>query len=185
MLNTNGITQSIDRAYTGFKEKYGSVGYAAVLERQYNKWLPLTAGHIAPEISGYNLSNELVRLSDFKGKVVYVDVWATWCGPCVAEIPAAKALQEKFKNDSDVVFMNVSVDTNKKEWRDKVDADKTWGGTHVIDTAIVIFKSYKINSIPEYILVDKAGNIFNSRAPEPSSEEMEKIINSLRQSRIE
>ena len=62
-----------------------------------------------------------VSLSDFRGKVVYIDIWATWCGPCKKEMPAMKALEAEYKDNKDIVFMGISVDASKnmaETWRD-------------------------------------------------------------------
>ena len=74
---------------------------------------------IAPDFSGRTLEGKLISLKDFKGKVVYVDVWATWCGPCVEEIPYAKKLQGTFQEDK-VIFLNVSVDREPRGLEENV-----------------------------------------------------------------
>ena len=59
-----------------------------------------------------NISSETISLSSFAGRLVYIDMWATWCGPCVTEIPSLKRLQKDYEN-MDAIFLSVSVDTDK------------------------------------------------------------------------
>lgn len=119
-----------------------------------------------------------IILHDFKGKVVYLDVWASWCGPCRAEAPAFKLLYEKYKNDSRVVFISIAVRDAFKDWKKALEEDKTeW--IQLIDKDDLVWKAYTAYSIPNFILIDKKGNILNFDAPNPSSGvEIEKLIDS-------
>ena len=130
---------------------------------------------------GFTLQDNLgtsVSLNDFKGKVVYIDVWASWCGPCRDETPALKLLYEKYKNDSRVAFISVAVRDVFKDWKKALEEDKPeW--IQLIDKEDVVWKSYTAYSIPNFVLIDKAGNILNIDAPRPSSGiEIEKLIDS-------
>ena len=69
-----------------------------------------------------NTAGEAVSLSSFKGSLVYVDVWATWCGPCKAEIPYLKTLEQDY-HEQNIVFLSVSVDTNKDQWLKMVEEE--------------------------------------------------------------
>ena len=71
-------------------------------------------------------SGEDVSLSSFKGSLVYVDVWATWCGPCKAEIPYLKTLEQDY-HEQNIVFLSVSVDTNKDQWLKMVQEEALGG----------------------------------------------------------
>ena len=117
-------------------------------------------------------------LSDFKGKVVLVDVWASWCGPCLRQIPYMKKLEEEFKG-KDVVFLGVSVDEvkNKDKWLESLDTKKPTGiqlWAKGWDSHIA--KAYKIRSIPRFLLFDKEGNIISVDAPRPSDPKLKTLI---------
>ena len=124
------------------------------------------------------------KLEDLRGKYVYIDVWATWCGPCRAEIPFLKKVEEKY-HGKNIEFVSISVDVDKdhEKWVTFVKekelggiqlfADKNWNSEFM--------KSYGINSIPRFILLDPKGNIVKSDAERPSSPalqtELDKLLN--------
>lgn len=119
-----------------------------------------------------------ISLSDFKGKVVLVDVWATWCGPCIAQIPHLKTLEKKYEG-KDVVFMGVSVDEQKdyEKWKEFLKKEELHGvqlfaGGFKSDIA----KFYNINAIPRFMLFDKSGNLVSKDAPRPSDAELSILI---------
>jgi thiol-disulfide isomerase/thioredoxin len=114
-------------------------------------------------------------LSTFKGSLVYVDVWATWCGPCKAEIPALKTLEHDYHNNN-ITFLSVSVDTDKEAWINML-ADKQLGGVQLWANGWTeITKSYAINGIPRFMLFDVVGNVISLDAPRPSSEDIRELL---------
>ena len=124
------------------------------------------------------------KLEDLRGKYVYIDVWATWCGPCRAEIPFLKKVEEKY-HGKNIEFVSISVDDVKdhEKWVNFVNekglggmqlfADKSWSSEFM--------KSYNINSIPRFILIDPKGIVVKSDAERPSSPaltaELDKLLN--------
>jgi len=187
LLNYMGMagTDGVDSMYQHFGENVLNEGYVAKVEGMYNRWQQLAPGKPAPEIKLPNQAGEMVALSDFKGKVVYIDVWATWCGPCRGEIPHSKTLKKHYEGQEDVVFLYVSIDEDKKAWEDMLANDPEFKGVHIIDTkgwAADISKKYMIRGIPRYMLIDKNGNIADVDAPRPSSgEQLIAEIDKLRQ----
>lgn len=127
-----------------------------------------------PDLQGKNVS-----LTDFKGKVVLVDVWATWCGPCKAEIPALKKLEEEMR-DKDIVFMSVSVDEAKdhQKWKDFVAKENLKGVQLFASGWSDIAKYYNIKGIPRFMVFDKEGNIVTTDAPRPSGTELKLLLES-------
>jgi len=133
----------------------------------------------APDFVLKDIDGKQVRLSDFKGTVVYLDFWATNCAPCVAEIPDAKKLSERFKG-KDVVFIYISLDHSSEKLKQFLNKN-SFNGIQLNAPqgfASDIANLYEINAIPHYFLIDKAGNIVNADAPRPSSNP-DKIIEKL------
>ena len=113
-----------------------------------------------------------IAFSDFKGKAVYVDFWASWCGPCRQQFPFSHALKDKFsdKQKKQIVFLYISIDENETAWKNAIVENKldgvlalspgNWNSEAV--------KFFRINSIPRYMLIDKEGNIADPNAKRPS-----------------
>ena len=132
-------------------------------------------GDLSIDFSYPNQSEKLISLSSFRGSVVYVDVWATWCGPCIAEIPSLERLQKDYQ-DKNIVFLSVSVDTDKDAW-EKMLIDDELGGVQLwADGWSELTKSYAIFGIPRFMLIDKTGHLISVDAPRPSSNEIRTLI---------
>ena len=134
-------------------------------------------GKMAADFTYPDVNDKDVSLSDFKGKVVLVDVWATWCGPCRGEIPHLKKLEEEM-HGTDVVFLGVSVDEakDKQKWLDFIKKEEL-GGIQVHASGwSKIAKDYKIKGIPRFMVFDKKGNIVSVDAPRPSSPELKQML---------
>tara|TARA_Y100001968_G_scaffold194397_1_gene178318 strand:+ start:654 stop:1688 length:1035 start_codon:yes stop_codon:yes gene_type:complete len=131
-----------------------------------------------PDINGNNVS-----LSDFKGKYVYVDIWATWCGPCIYEVPFLVELENQY-HDKNIVFMSVSVDENSNlaKWKKMIN-DNNMGGVQLFASGwnSQIGNDYAISAtgIPRFLLFDTDGNVFDIDAPRPSSEAIKTIFNDI------
>lgn len=115
-----------------------------------------------------NLNGEAVSLDEFKGKVVYVDVWASWCGPCRAEFPYSRQLHDRLtdKQKKDIVFLYLSIDEKEDTWKGAVKALQLIGEQGWSPGAA---QYYGIPSIPRYMLINKKGDIVDPNAKRPSS----------------
>lgn len=137
------------------------------------------AGETAINFTHKNIEGKEVSLSDFKGKVVYVDAWATWCGPCKKEMASLQKLEQEYAGNDGIVFMCVSLDEEKdhQTWKDFVKNEKL-GGIQLFSGGFKsdIAKFYNINSIPRFLLIDKKGNIVSKDAPRPSTSELRLLI---------
>lgn len=167
--------------YDDFIKRFPESSFLLGLKELHEKTLSLAPGSPAPDFTLNDLNGKKVSLSNFRGKVVYLDIWASWCKPCIAEIPAAKKLKEQFEG-KDVVFLNVSIDTNESSWR-KVISEKNIEGIHLISSdggigwESLIARLYNIYAVPTYYLIGKNGNIIDNRPPRPSqSDKIEQAL---------
>ena len=126
---------------------------------------PFSPGSDVKEIAMNNPDGEELKLSDYKGKVVLVDFWASWCGPCRKENPTVVKLYEKYKEDGFEVF-SVSLDKSKDRWVSAIEKDNlTWDG-HVSDLKgwqNAAAKEYGVSSIPFTVLLDREGKVINTK----------------------
>jgi thiol-disulfide isomerase/thioredoxin len=139
-------------------------------------------GNPSPEFEYENYKGGKTKLSDLKGKYVYIDLWATWCGPCRAEIPFLQKTEEKYQGKN-IEFVSISIDKAKDndKWK-KFVADKNLGGVQLFadkDWESEFVMSYDVTGIPRFILIDPNGNILNSDAARPSSTELQTLLDSL------
>jgi len=142
------------------------------IQNDYAMWENLEEGADAPTFNYADLSGTLHGLENFKGKYVYIDVWATWCGPCRKEIPHLEELQEKYKNSDKIVFTSISIDQDTEAWKKMVTEQEMKGVQLLADGAwqSSIVRDYKISGIPRFLLIDPNGDIISVNAPRPSSE---------------
>lgn len=131
------------------------------------KWEVLRAGKPSPSFACQDINGKTVSLADLKGKYVYIDVWATWCGPCRGELPHLKKLEEAY-GEKDIHFVSISCDQNKKAWEDMVTKQQLKGIQLIFGKEDTFSKAYMINGIPRFILLDREGNIVSANATRPS-----------------
>lgn len=154
-------------------------------EERYNEITnskQLTKGSISPLFAYENTNGDLVKLSDFKGNYVYIDVWATWCAPCIKQIPYIKKLEKRY-HDKNIVFVSISVDKKeiKDTWKQFIH-DKELDGIQLFaDNSFEsdFMNAYAVNSIPRFILIDPEGKIIDPEAPRPSFEKTKTILDGL------
>lgn len=156
------------------------------LKQYYQEELAMQKLNNAPSPT-FNYENHkggTTKLEDLRGKYVYIDVWATWCGPCIAEIPHLKRVEQQF-HGKNIEFVGISIDTKKdyEKWKKfvvtkelagiQLFADNDWNSDFV--------KAYGISGIPRFILIDPKGNIVDANAERPSSPaltaQLEKLLN--------
>ncbi|MGB6083306.1 TlpA family protein disulfide reductase [Moheibacter sp.] len=122
----------------------------------------------APSFTFNSIQGNQISLSDLKGKYLYVDVWATWCRPCLQQLPAMKELEEKYR-DTNIEFVSISVDNDrdKAKWQ-KMVQEKQMGGVQLFAGKRTSFhQDYKISTIPKFLLIGKDGEIIDDNAPRP------------------
>jgi thiol-disulfide isomerase/thioredoxin len=118
-------------------------------------------------------------LADFRGKYVYIDMWATWCAPCKRELPYLKALEKEFA-DAQIVFLGLSVDKDKAAWEKMVRSGELTGVQLYLGTQSKFQQEYKIEGIPRFILLDKAGRIISNDMTRPSEDATAETLRNLK-----
>jgi len=129
-------------------------------EKQMADIAPVTVGHKAPDFAASGLDGKEVKLSDFKGKYVLLDFWASWCGPCRAENPNVVKLYNQYKGKG-LNILSISLDVDKKDWQQAINQDKlAWN--HASDLKRFdgpTELAYHIQAIPSNFMIDPQGNI--------------------------
>ena len=150
--------------------------------KEHKALASIKKGAPSPTFNYPDNNGNSVSLEDLKGKYVYIDVWATWCGPCKVEIPYLKEIDDEFKG-KDIAFVSLSIDKmeHKEKWLKMIQeeklqgiqvlADKDWNSDFVT--------AFNIKGIPRFILLDKNGNIVDANAPRPSDPNLKGLLNSL------
>ncbi len=129
----------------------------------------LAAGSPSPDFKMTDINGKEYTLADFKGRILYIDVWATWCGPCKEELPKLHALADNFKG-TNVCFISMSVDKDKAAWEKMVKEQNLGGVQLYAGPESQFIADYKVNGIPRFILIDKEGKIIEANMTRPSDE---------------
>ena len=177
------IPQGLD---AGFVAKYkgdvenGMKGLIQYLSAAFE--LKKLNGTASPSFKYENHKGGFTSLEDLKGKYIYIDVWATWCGPCRQEIPFLQKTEEAY-HGKNIEFVSISIDEqiNHEKWNQFV-KDKNLGGIQLLadkDWKSDFVQGYKINGIPRFILISPEGKIVNADAPRPSSPELVTLLDSV------
>lgn len=155
--------------------------YRDVIEEAYASAGQLHSGEYAPEAQLLDVDNYITRLSHFRGKVVYLDFWASWCVTCIHEMEYSKRLDEKF-DDDEVVFLYVSLDEKRERWvrwlnGKHIDRSRYLYARGGFDSDIA--KAYGIQALPAYFLIDQNGKIVQSPAQRPTKAQAAEDIEAL------
>jgi len=176
--------KNIDSFYKS-KDSSDTKGFLGYLEDMYFNNLEISKmiGQPSPEFNDYeNYNGGKTSLKDLRGKYVYIDVWATWCKPCVGEIPSLIELEATYGDK--IHFVSISVDEadSKEKWKAMI-AEKGMKGYQLFanqgEEESPFDIAYKINSIPRFILLDPNGIIVKPDAPRPSSPKTKALFDSL------
>lgn len=163
-----------------FKEKITqikTIPYQKAANQMLQQLLSFGKDDEAVDFTARDLNGLSVKLSSLRGKVIYVDLWATWCGPCMHEMPYFEKLKEQFKDNPNIVFVSLSLDDTAEVWKKSVESRKAEGHQWLIDRNKL--QAYNIVGIPRILLIDKNFKVADMDAPAPSSVEAVKAINQL------
>ena len=167
----NGETPNLEAVYKEMMAYAVDEQFKKKITEKFEILKNITKGSPSPTFDYENVNGGTTSLESLKGKLVYIDVWATWCGPCIGEIPALKEV-EKTYHGKNIEFVSISIDDRKdhEKWK-KMVADKELKGIQLFadaDWKSDFVKKYAIDGIPRFILLDAEGKIVNADAPRPS-----------------
>ena len=145
---------------------------------KFDKWDRSKPGKMSPDFKAVDIEGKEWTLADFRGKYVYIDMWATWCNPCKRELPYLKNLERKFEG-AEIVFIGLSTDGDKSKWEKMVKESAMPGVQLYLGPRSAFQKAYNIDGIPRFILLDKSGRIINNNMSRPSSDDTAKELEAL------
>lgn len=165
--------------YKEFAKDYPQ--YIEAFEAEYNKVIRSANGQPVPDIMLERPDGSKVSIQSLRGKYTYIDVWATWCGPCCKEIPFVEALVEKMKDNANLQFVSFSVDSDRAAWEAKLQKDKPGWPQYILDADAnkVLSEALGITGIPRFFVIGPDGIIVNEDAKRPSDPELVEYLEQL------
>lgn len=170
-LKTNGPT-SVQGVLSYYRQLPHSEPMMRRLDGYLQRWRRIAEGQPAPAFAYPSAKGDTVSLESLKGSYVYIDAWATWCKPCIKEIPYLKTLQDAYDRD-EVRFVSISLDdaADRGKWRRLVETRNLQGlqlfaGGEAFDADFA--RDYLIYSIPRFILIGPDGRVVDPKAQRPS-----------------
>lgn len=145
---------------------------------QFQERMSAINGAAFPDVLLETPDGKKVDFAQFRGKYVYIDLWASWCVPCVKEIPYLQALEKELQNDK-VVFVSISCDTDREAWHKKREA-LNLHGNQFINADNKLCNQLNVSSIPRFLIYNPDGNLVNANAPRPSSEQTKELLENLK-----
>ena len=159
------------RLYDEFGENSAYPEMARIVRDKYQHLEGMLEGNPAPEVTLEDLDGNEIALAELQGKYTYIDLWATWCGPCIKEIPSIQKLEKEY-HGKNIQFVSISVDDEKDldKWKRFVNEKNLTGIQLIADREAdsIIKKTFNIKMIPRFIFLDPQGKIIDASAPFPS-----------------
>lgn len=147
-------------------------------QKAYDHWDVTRNGKPSPDFKAPDVDGNIHSLQELRGKYVYIDMWATWCGPCKQELPYLSRLAEDLKGKN-IVILGLSTDDDKAQWEKRVKQGDMPGLQLLLGRNTSFQRAYNIEGIPHFILLDKDGHILNNNMTRPSSPDTKKYLEGL------
>lgn len=173
--------ENIDNDYDKIMTLLASDRMKEKLTLRYKSAITTTSGTASVDFNYENFDGGSISLHELRGKLLYIDVWATWCGPCIKEMPALKELVKEYAK-KDIEFVSISIDgkNDYDKWK-KMVPEKNVGGIQLYDAEGLdsdFMKAFSVSLIPRFMMIDSEGKIITAKAPRPSSKDVRKFIDS-------
>lgn len=176
MIEAENMTSKIQVMVDDFLATATSRDYKNYLSKKVSFSKTLAKGSPAKPFKLKDIDGKEVSLKDFIGKTVYIDFWASWCGPCIYDMKFMETIKAKFQDE--VVFIQISLDSDM-DWREAIKMYDVKGINLRADENSTITKNYGVTGIPAYYLIDKKGNFADSQVSDPSKEEGQELIRQI------
>jgi thiol-disulfide isomerase/thioredoxin len=182
-IKYNRTQERNEALYNGIKMLSDDTSFLSLLNDKYEKVKSISKGMPSPLFIDYkNYKGGVTSLKDLQGKYVYIDVWATWCGPCIKQFPYFKQIENKYKGKN-ITFVSISIDKTEQHntWF-KMIKDKNLKGIQLLadnDWQSKFIKDFNIEGIPRFILIDPNGYIISPDAPSPSDPKLISLLDKL------
>ena len=174
---SNNVSPETANEVSAYTQTMENKDFAEEINYKIAQASKLFPGKPAIDFELTDTDGNLINLSDFKGKVIYVDLWATWCGPCLKEAPFYEELATKYNSD-EIVFLPISTDKNSEVWLKYLESNpKQLKQYHSVDGKLQ--EEWILQFIPRFLLIDKDFNIVDAYAPSPSGAEIKDLLDSL------
>lgn len=175
-FNYSGNYEEGLQELTGLTERFGLDGKYL---NEFKVRKSSIAGTPFPQnVKLHDLDGKEVDFSKYRGKYVFIDLWASWCVPCIKEIPYLKELEKNLKNDN-VCFLSISIDTKTEAWKNKVES-LSLDGELLINEDNKLCEALNVSGIPFFLIYDKDGNLYKYNAPRPSDVRLQPLLESLK-----
>lgn len=158
-MSNLGVTEEIEMIIEQFNNLFPNSYYSEVLYESKIKFDKLTKGKPAPNWNLKSIDGSSYSLDSLKGKTVFIDVWATWCQPCIKAMPKLLELQKEYSN---IYFVFISIYKDKNQWKKFLDLHPENNNINLISEGSEFELQYRITSVPRQILIDKDGNIIEA-----------------------
>ena len=167
--------------YKEFAKDYPQ--YIEAFTAEYEKVIQDMDGQPVPDIMLERPDGSKVSIKSLQGKYTYIDVWATWCGPCCKEIPFVEKLVEQMKDNKNLQFVSFSVDADRGAWEAKLQKDQPAWPQFILDSEAnkTLSDALAITGIPRFFILGPDGIIINQDAKRPSDPELVEYLNELTQ----
>lgn len=184
--STNDVSMrnlTYDKIYQDFLSITNDPIIKETLTANYNATNALQPGNPSPKFNYKNQKGGETSLDNLKGKYIYIDLWATWCGPCREEIPFLQKVEESYKGRN-IEFVSISIDAIKDQAKwSKFVTEKQLGGIQLLadnEWKSKFIRDYGVHGVPTFILIDPNGDIISARAPKPSDSKLIDLLNTLK-----
>ncbi|MBK3518198.1 TlpA family protein disulfide reductase [Carboxylicivirga marina] len=139
-------------------------------DKKVNEFKNIVKGSPVPEFKFQDANGQSRSLEEFKGKYVYIDLWATWCGHCIEQFPYLKELKKEYKHNN-IVFLGVNNDRKLKSFTNYVEKHKLEGEQWYVGQDKIFSEFFHIASQPRFILLDPQGRIYDAHMLRPDNTE--------------